>query len=370
MNNSLMASAPFVALPQNDSFSIMTNVTFTCVKGHELNGTNSTAVTSRCMNFELWLPDITQILCSKVSCGSVPVVTNAQIIPNETNTTLYGDTVRYQETNTTLYGDTVRYQETNTTLYGDTVRYRCTNIAYNFNGTMEVWNMTCNEMKRWQPPAPACQPIKCYDTPVVTNAVSNGSASFYTYSTVVTFTCQEGCFFPSDNSTVKSTQCNLNGSWSYVEPMCERFFCAVNPPPIAQSTIIKTTDSTHAVYKCDEGTEFSDLMKEKETSCNNVTLLWTQVLDVCRRLSGAETNIWLSLTNTSFVESPFKGCYSYTLIECSVLCMNTPGCSIINYSDNKSNPLNCKLYTGKVNSLTPLHSSNWNVYLVGQMLLN
>lgn len=65
----------------------------------------------------------------EISCGAFPVVTNAQIIPNENNSTLYGDTAHY----------------------------RCTNMAYNFNGTIEVWNMTCNDMKQWLPPAPACQ---------------------------------------------------------------------------------------------------------------------------------------------------------------------------------------------------------------------
>ncbi|KAH9490172.1 hypothetical protein Btru_051246 [Bulinus truncatus] len=317
-------------------FPLKSQVTYSCHVGHEMNSTLS-SVTSTCYNFERWIPSLTNISCERVNCNSFPTIPNAQIIVKDNMTTLYGEIVQYS----------------------------CQQEGYTFNGTIPLWNMTCNEFKLWTPAALPCQTVKCLNKPVVLNAAPNDSGSVSFYNSAINYTCDDGCFFPSDNQTVKTIQCLITGQWSEIEPSCQRLQCSRSPPEMPSSTIITANQSSSAFYSCVNGTYFTDQSKLKETVCSNITFLWSDVQDSCQIRDYVDAKIWLEHNNTYLSDQPDKQNYTRSLIDCAIKCIGIAGCSMFNFNQNNV-PFNCRLFVSNRNNFTSVNLENWKIYFVNR----
>ncbi|XP_070173703.1 sushi, von Willebrand factor type A, EGF and pentraxin domain-containing protein 1-like [Littorina saxatilis] len=198
--------------PTNSSVTpkYMDVVTFTCDPGwQQTSGSTSNQLRRVCIADGSWVlhPDYQEsLVCERVSCGSVPNVTNAT--PSQ-----------------------------NAGVFEDTVTYTC-DLGYNTTGQGQG-NRTCNATSQWEQMEddPVCEVVEC-GAPL-TLYQAEPSASSGVYLSIITYSCQSG--YIQSGTGVGRKQCAGDGQWTSVANDPD-IVCAPKPC-IALATILNAVPS-------------------------------------------------------------------------------------------------------------------------------
>ena len=130
------------------------------------------------------------------------------------------------------------------TQYGAIAQYTC-NIGYELGQSGNEYRV-CQSSEEWSGSQPSCQMISC-DEP---NEVQNGhySGNSYTYSSIILYSCNEA-YELSGNSTAV---CLANKSWSSV-PTCKQVICENISLSNGQLSNQDFSFSSIVSFTCDNG---------------------------------------------------------------------------------------------------------------------
>uniref|UniRef100_A0A8C5LKF4 Sushi domain-containing protein n=1 Tax=Leptobrachium leishanense TaxID=445787 RepID=A0A8C5LKF4_9ANUR len=160
-------------------------------------------------------------------------------------------------------------------------------------------SLTCLADSTWSSPAtPFCELRKC----PVPEEISNGRAGFdtITFGSTVTYKCDEGYKFISK---VTTRECQPDGTWSGVPPVCEVQVC-VPPSPVVDGSYSPVKDeyeySNSVLYSCNSGLS---LIGNSSIFCK-ADATWSAAAPECRDVKCLDPNV-----ENSERESGFTGPY-------------------------------------------------------------
>ncbi|XP_067945452.1 sushi, von Willebrand factor type A, EGF and pentraxin domain-containing protein 1-like [Watersipora subatra] len=245
-----------------------------CNSGYDR--TNSLRFTLSCQASGSWSTssDGRPASCTKVNCGSPPVIQNSNVQATVQNGTRYQDRVTYTclpgyEVRTGSYSIICQANKRWTSvpscirkncgeppsiqnggisrhLYNTTfdteLRYSCDSLGYNMVGSALV---RCLESGTWSTP-PICHKVNCGPPPFVQN--SERHVLGHAYNDTVRYECDIGYELIGDESIT----CQVTGYWT-IPPICQELECE-QPPDIENtenSTLITGTEvGSEARYSC------------------------------------------------------------------------------------------------------------------------
>ena len=181
---------------------------YTCSEGYELNGNEQ----RECTEGGTW--DGSEPSCGIISCG------NPGMVPN---------------------GEQFGYIYT----YGSEVTFTC-KLGYNISGNLTI---TCLADKTWSSSLPTCIEVLCEDL-----MLHNGqlSSSDFSYSSILTFTCDEGFILHGNDRII----CQANGNWNGTVPSCIPVNCSGLESPINGEKDVVAPGSRN--YKqCNDTTQYT-----------------------------------------------------------------------------------------------------------------
>ncbi|XP_078687684.1 fibroblast growth factor receptor-like [Branchiostoma floridae x Branchiostoma belcheri] len=139
--------------------------------------------------------------------------------------------------------------------YGDVVTYYC-DAGYEISGDEE---RTCQSDQTWSGTQPTCARKPCPELPHPTNG---NRTEGHLYGDIVSFSCNEGHeLIGSENRT-----CQINQSWSGVQPICSRKLCQPLMAPSNGNISGGSSYGDVVTYYCDAGYEISG---DEERTCQS-----------------------------------------------------------------------------------------------------
>ncbi|XP_066283044.1 sushi, von Willebrand factor type A, EGF and pentraxin domain-containing protein 1-like [Branchiostoma lanceolatum] len=239
-------------------------VTYSCDTGYELVGTSF----QTCEITQTWTN--AKPTCTRVACQKLDPPTNG-IINGTSN--LYGDTVTFEcNVGYQLVGSqTLTCQSdqqwsgappycekkqcppltapafgwlTRGNSYGDKVTIVC-DAGYTVVGSA---TLTCQADQQWSAPQPSCQRTLCPPLSPISDGQMSGGNFF---ADKVTFVCNSG--FDLVGSSDRT--CQADGTWSGIQPVCNRTKCPDLVAPAHGSVTAGTLYGDTATYSCQSGYE-------------------------------------------------------------------------------------------------------------------
>eukprot|EP00058_Branchiostoma_floridae_P027893 XP_002613384.1 hypothetical protein BRAFLDRAFT_68379 [Branchiostoma floridae] len=237
-------------------------VTFTCHSGYEISGS---AVLTCQMN-QQW--NGTQPTCERIHCPPLSPIANGQMSGGH----LFGDQVMFVcNSGYDLSGSPSRKCQADgtwsgvqpacdqqdcgqlpapshgtvsgATHYGNQVTFTC-DPGYEIFGSV---TLTCQENQQWSGAPPTCTLITCPPLSPVSNGQMNGGTSF---GDQVTFACNVGYSL----SGSPSRTCLADGTWSGVQPVCNRVACQnLDPPTNGMINVISNLYGGGVTFDCNVG---------------------------------------------------------------------------------------------------------------------
>ncbi|XP_035675655.1 sushi, von Willebrand factor type A, EGF and pentraxin domain-containing protein 1-like [Branchiostoma floridae] len=228
---------PDLVAPQHGSMnggtSIGDTVTFSCDTGYELVGTSD----QTCEVTQTWsnaTPTCTRLACQNLdppTYGTINVTGN---------------------------------------LYGDTVTFDC-DVGYQLIGSP---TLTCQSDQQWNASPPSCERIQC--PPLTSPAFGWHFPTQYYYGYKVTFECDTG-FNVIGSATLT---CQADGQWSATEPTCERIQCPpLSPISNGQMSGGGSFFNDRVTFVCDSGYDLHG--SDRRICLSDGT--WSGIQPVCNR---------------------------------------------------------------------------------------
>ncbi|KAG8455052.1 hypothetical protein GDO86_001318 [Hymenochirus boettgeri] len=207
-------------------FDINKTITIVCKEGYMLRGPS----VSTCMSDGNWVPEVTDDVCTPVSCGKPSAPANGIVLGTRF---FYQDTILYQcNTGYETHGPTERVCQANKLwsdmepqckkiscgapeplengimlgvghLFGNEIHYSC-NPGFELQGPSR---RICHLDKLWLPSPPKCISVTCDTLPHIANAAYILSGN--TYMQNVTYTCNIGYYLVGSPNVT----CQVNGTW-------------------------------------------------------------------------------------------------------------------------------------------------------------
>ena len=187
-------------------------VTFSCNTGYDLSNNHGI----ECLSNRQW--NASNPTCDPVDCGDPGAPDNGQTQGN-------------------IY------------TYTSIVTFSC-NIGYDLSSNHGI---ECLSNGQWNASNPTCDPVDCGNPGAPENGQAHGNV--YTYTSIVTFSCDTG-YILSNNSGV---ECLSNGRWNASNPTCDPVDCG-NPgvPNNGQAHGDIYTYTSIVTFSCNNGYTLSD----------------------------------------------------------------------------------------------------------------
>ncbi|XP_035675073.1 CUB and sushi domain-containing protein 3-like [Branchiostoma floridae] len=131
-----------------------------------------------------------------------------------------------------------------TNFYGDQVTFTC-HSGYEISGSAVL---TCQMNQQWNGTQPTCERIHCPPLSPIANGQMSGG---HLFGDQVMFVCNSGY----DLSGSPSRKCQADGTWSGVQPACDRVVCPDTSAPAHSSVTGGLYLGDTATYSCDPGYE-------------------------------------------------------------------------------------------------------------------
>ncbi|CAH1263510.1 CSMD3 [Branchiostoma lanceolatum] len=128
--------------------------------------------------------------------------------------------------------------------YGDQMTFTCSS-GYEITGSAVL---TCQENQQWSGTQPTCERIHCpLLSPIADGQMSGG----HVFGDQVTFVCNSGY----DLNGSSSRTCQADGTWSGIQPVCDRLKCPDVSDPAHGSVTGGLYLGDTVAYTCDSGYE-------------------------------------------------------------------------------------------------------------------
>uniref|UniRef100_A0A8C3EX58 Sushi, von Willebrand factor type A, EGF and pentraxin domain-containing protein 1 n=1 Tax=Corvus moneduloides TaxID=1196302 RepID=A0A8C3EX58_CORMO len=192
-----------------DSYSVGSQVTFSCKEGFQLTG-------------------VAKLTCMESGEWSHPIPYCEGVVPGEN-----------------ACGNVILSLET----YLSSVSYTCDN-GYSLQGPSVL---VCASSGNWNSTPPTCNVVSCGSPPAIKDAVINGDN--FTFGNTVSYTCKEGYTLVGP----ETIECLASGKWSVSHQQCLAVSCD-EPPPVENAS----PESGHrlfgdiAYYFCLDGYSLAD----------------------------------------------------------------------------------------------------------------
>ncbi|XP_021029605.1 complement decay-accelerating factor [Mus caroli] len=104
-------------------------------------------------------------------------------------------------------------------LFGSEINFSC-NPGYRLVGVSSTFCSVTGNTVDWDDEFPVCTEIHCPEPPKINNGVMRGESDFYTYSQVVTYSCDKGFILVGNASIYCTVSKSDVGQWSSPPPQC------------------------------------------------------------------------------------------------------------------------------------------------------
>ncbi|ELT92859.1 hypothetical protein CAPTEDRAFT_220524 [Capitella teleta] len=244
-------------LPSTPNAEITTNpiitdrgysLTYTCLPGYLITGSNASSATIRCGSNDLWISPA--IACTEVDCGqpmSVPFATTSY----------------------------------RSSLYPNIAIISCA-VGYAFPDGTRTKTVKCLESGNWEETVQtSCEVITCRAVPFVRQAVL--STFDHAYNSVVIYQCKRGFWYP-DKTKELSIRCNESGLWNSTVEDCVEIRCRL--PSWSTITYLNETSGrfgSELFYSCPHGMLFpndTQSNQSKRAICNE-NGAWAPAVESC-----------------------------------------------------------------------------------------
>ncbi|XP_077973714.1 sushi, von Willebrand factor type A, EGF and pentraxin domain-containing protein 1-like isoform X2 [Styela clava] len=276
-------------------------LTITCDTGYEIEELQSDQAVVTCEAEGFWSRDISALVCHPLTCERLEMLENGVILLDDAiqknsfeddGLLLYNSTIRYKcSRGYTLKGiskqqclpdgtwtgslplcDPVECGSPpfilhgtilggNKSSYGNEITYEC-DVGYKLEPERSS-RRVCNEMGSWTGRHPLCTIVTCGPPLSVENADVESYA--YTYESEIGIVCNVGHVMTVGE---EMRICQSDGSWSGMEPVCERINCGIHPQ--VEHGFVEPNNASHyqdeVVITCEDGYElFGDAVRVCES---------------------------------------------------------------------------------------------------------